>query len=171
MSTSDPERETVPSRHLDLTVNGRRERIEVEDRAVLADVLRDQLHLTGTHIGCRNGDCGACTVEIDGRIQKSCIVLAATVDGCAVTTVEGLADPDEPLPALQQALWEADAFQCGFCLPGHLFSLRVLLDETPDPTEEEVREALVGNLCRCTGYVNIVKGALAAAARQTAVPQ
>jgi aerobic-type carbon monoxide dehydrogenase small subunit (CoxS/CutS family) len=171
MTTIEPAPGTVPTRQLSLTVNGRRERVTVEDRAVLVDVLRDQLHLTGTHIGCRNGDCGACTVEIDGRIQKSCLVLAATVEQAAVTTIEGLADPDEPLPPLQQALWEADGFQCGFCLPGHLFSLRDLLDETPNPTEEEVREALVGNLCRCTGYVNLVQGALAAAAQQAALPR
>jgi aerobic-type carbon monoxide dehydrogenase small subunit (CoxS/CutS family) len=132
---------------------------------MLVDVLRGQLQLTGTHVGCRNGDCGACTVEIDGEIRKSCIVLAAAVDGATVTTIEGLADPDQPLPPLHQALWEADGFQCGFCLPGHLFALRDLLDENPGPTEEQVRDALLGNLCRCTGYVNLVRGAMDAAAR------
>jgi aerobic-type carbon monoxide dehydrogenase small subunit (CoxS/CutS family) len=158
----------VPTRILRLTVNGRVERVRIEDRATLVDVLREQLRLTGTHIGCRNGDCGACTVEVDGRIQKACIVLAASVDGSAVTTVEGLADPDRPLPALHRCLWAADAFQCGFCLPGHLFALRDLLKETPEPDEREIRGALVGNLCRCTGYVNLVRGALAAAARPDA---
>ena len=154
----------VPGRMLTLTVNGRTRRVAIEDRQLLADVIRDNLGLTGTHIGCHGGDCGACTVRLDGRIAKSCIVMAASADGSEIVTIEGYA-PDGELDDLQKALWEHDAFQCGFCIAGHLFALRDLLDRNPDPDEADVRHALIGNLCRCAGYVNLVAATLDAAAR------
>jgi aerobic-type carbon monoxide dehydrogenase small subunit (CoxS/CutS family) len=153
-----------PGRQICLKVNGKPRYANINDCELLVTVLRETLHLTGTHIGCYNGDCGACTVRIDDRIAKSCLVLAASMDGAEVTTIEGYAPPGT-LDVLQQALWEHDAFQCGFCIPGHLFSLRDLLDSEPFPTEDQVRHALIGNLCRCTGYMHIVDAAMDAAAR------
>ena len=155
MSTTPDTETTVPERTITLTVNGRPRRAHIEDRRLLVDVIRDELGLTGTHVGCYNGDCGACTLRIDGRIAKSCLVLAASVDGAQITTTEGLAS-DGDLSDIQQGFWEADAFQCGFCLPGHLFAIEDLLENNTDPSEDEVRAALIGNLCRCTGYVNLV---------------
>lgn len=176
MSTSTPLADEVgshddpPGRTIRLTVNGRPRRVAVEDRQLLLDVIRHELHLTGTRGGCYNGDCGACTLRVDDRIAKSCLVLAASVDGAAVTTIEGLA-PEGELGDVQQAFWECDAFQCGFCVAGHLFVIEDLLESNPQPSEDEIRTALRGNLCRCTGYVNIVKAAqLAARRRRDAAP-
>jgi carbon-monoxide dehydrogenase small subunit len=145
-----------------LAVNGETCRARVEARKTLADVIRQDLGLTGTHVGCEHGVCGACTVLVDGAAARSCLMLAVQADGSAVTTVEGLAVDDEMNP-LQQAMWEAHAFQCGFCTPGFLMQLTELLSENPTPTEAEIREALSGNICRCTGYESIVNGALLAA--------
>lgn len=153
----------TPGRTIELTVNGDTRTLSIEDRQLLVEVIRDSLQLTGTHIGCYNGDCGACTVELDGQIVKSCLVLAAAVDGAAITTIEGLSSDGE-LSVLQQAFWEQDTFQCGFCVAGHLFAARELLEASPDPSDDQIREALIGNLCRCTGYVRILT-----AIRQAAV--
>ncbi len=149
----------VPTRRLRITVNAVERAIRIEDRQLLVDVLRETLGLTGPKIGCYNGDCGACTVMIDGTIAKSCLMLAASAEGSVVTTIEGVSAPGE-LDELQKALWENDAFQCGFCISGHLFALRQLLETNSDPTEQEIREALIGNLCRCTGYNSLVKAVL-----------
>lgn len=162
--TTPSEHAAAPGRTITVTVNGRTHRVDIEDRELLVDVIRGRLALTGTHVGCYNGDCGACTLRVDGRIAKSCLLLAAAVDGADITTIEGYS-PRGQLDDLQQALWEHDAFQCGFCIPGHLFALRDLLDTNPDPSEQDTRQALIGNLCRCTGYVNLVNAALDAAAR------
>ena len=150
-------------RKIDVTVNGVRCEREVETRMQLADFLRKTLALTGTHVGCEHGVCGACTVLLDGEAVRSCIMLAVQADGCAITTVEGLANDDGTLHPLQQAFREHHALQCGFCTPGMLMSLAAFLRETPQPTEAQVREALSGNLCRCTGYQPIVAAALAVA--------
>jgi carbon-monoxide dehydrogenase small subunit len=166
--TSELDEETTdsPQRNITLTINGNKQKVAIEDRQLLVEVIRGQVGLTGTHVGCYNGDCGACTLKIDGAITKSCLVLAASVDGAEITTVEGLADADGSLNQVQAAFWEKDAFQCGFCLPGQLFAVSDLLDEEDNPTAGEIRDALVGNLCRCTGYVNIVDAALDAAERR-----
>lgn len=170
MTAAAPNHDTkddVPSRTLTLTINGQTRRVLTEDRTLLVHLLRDQLDLTGTHIGCANGDCGACTVRLDGRIAKSCLVLAVAADGRVVTTIEGYTNDADDLDDLQQSLWDHDAFQCGFCLPGHLFALADLLERCPNPDEEAVRVALRGNLCRCTGYQPLIAAALATArARQ-----
>lgn len=152
----------VPQRTISLRINGEERHVQIEDRDLLARVVRDQAGLKGTHIGCYGGDCGACTLVVDGKIMKSCLVLAASVDGMDVTTVEGLADGDN-LDPVQQAFWDQDAFQCGYCLPGFLFAAHDLLATNPDPSDEEIREALIGNLCRCTGYQNIVSAVKQAA--------
>ena len=131
---------------------------------MLADFLRHEIGLTGTHLGCEHGVCGACTVLVDGRSTRSCLMFAVQANGCEVTTVEGLA-PDGELSVLQQAFMDNHGLQCGFCTPGMLITLTELLRETPEPSEQEVREALTGNLCRCTGYAGIVKAALDAAQR------
>jgi carbon-monoxide dehydrogenase small subunit len=145
-----------------IDVNDEPREADVEPRQLLVYFLRDTLGLTGTNVGCDTSSCGACTVLLDGESVKSCTVLAAQSDGCAVTTIEGLA-PDEKLHPVQQAFHEAHALQCGFCTPGFVMATVSLLKELPDPTEEEVREGLEGNLCRCTGYHNIVKAVRAAA--------
>ena len=149
------------------SVNGRRERIDVEPRRTLADALRDDLGLTGTHLGCEQGVCGACTVLLDGEPVRSCLLLAVQADGSSLTTVEGLAGDGELHP-LQQAFAECHGLQCGFCTPGFLISALHLLAENPDPSREQIREGLSGNICRCTGYVGIVDAVrrAAAAARQ-----
>jgi carbon-monoxide dehydrogenase small subunit len=139
---------------------------EVEPRILLVHFLREQAGATGTHIGCDTSQCGACTVRLDGRTVKSCTVLAVQAHGHRITTVEGLGSPACMTP-LQQAFSELHALQCGFCTPGMVFAGQALLDRVPDPTEEEVREALHGNLCRCTGYQNIVDAVLLAARRAT----
>ena len=149
---------------VDLTVNGERRRAVVPARTSLADLLRDNLGLTGTHVGCEHGACGACTVLLDGSTARSCIVLAAQADGHEVVTVEGLAG-DDGLHPVQQAFVEAGAVQCGFCTPGLVVAVADLLRRRPDPSDDEIREALSGNLCRCTGYGKIFDAVRLAAAR------
>ena len=149
-------------------VNGVEYERAVEPRLLLSDFLRHELGLTGTHVGCEHGVCGACTVLIDGEPVRSCLMFAVQADGARIETVEGLAGADGALHPIQQAFWERHGLQCGFCTPGILMTLKAFLAEAPDPTGEEVREALSGNLCRCTGYQNIVRAALdAAALRET----
>ncbi len=150
-----------------VTVNGRTYERTVEARKTLADFLREDLELTGTHLGCEHGVCGACTVILDGEAVRSCLIFAVQADGATLTTVEGLADGDRLHP-LQEAFWEHHGLQCGFCTPGILLSLACFLRDTPSPTEGEIREALSGNLCRCTGYQNIVIAARAAAEKMAA---
>jgi aerobic carbon-monoxide dehydrogenase small subunit len=150
---------TVPVR---LAVNGERHEIDVEPRLLLVHLLRDRLGLTGTHVGCDTSNCGACTVHLDGEAVKSCTVLAVQADGSAVTTIEGMAE-GEKLHPLQEAFWADHGLQCGFCTPGMIMAAADLLARNPDPTEEEVRHGLEGNLCRCTGYHNIVRAVLDAA--------
>jgi 2-furoyl-CoA dehydrogenase 2Fe-2S iron sulfur subunit len=145
-----------------LCVNGHTHRGSPEPRIHLADFLRNDLGLTGTHVGCEHGVCGACTVIVDGVSARSCLMLAVQADGCEVRTVEGLASKDGSLNALQQAFHELHALQCGFCTPGILMSLTELLENHPDPDEAAVRDVLSGHLCRCTGYQNIVLAALRA---------
>ena len=149
-------------RTIRVTVNGRSYEKTVEVRKTLADFLRDDLDLTGTHLGCEHGVCGACTVIVDGAAVRSCLLFAAQVGGREIQTVEGLANGDTLNP-LQEAFWEHHGLQCGFCTPGFLMTLTCFLRECPDPTETEIREALAGNLCRCTGYQNIVTATRAAA--------
>lgn len=156
------EESVIPQRTITLRINGMERNVEIEDRDVLARVIREQAGFKGTHIGCLGGDCGACTVVLDGKIVKSCLVLAASIDGAEITTIEGLGNV-EKLDPVQQAFWEEDGFQCGFCTPGFLFVTHDLLSRNPDPTEEEIREAMIGNICRCTGYHNIVKAVKRAA--------
>jgi carbon-monoxide dehydrogenase small subunit len=151
-------------RAIRVTVNGRVYERTVEVRKTLADFLRDDLDLTGTHLGCEHGVCGACTIVLDGAAVRSCLTFAAQVHGRELQTVEGLADGDRLNP-LQEAFREHHGLQCGFCTPGFLMTLTCFLRETPNPTEAQVREAISGNLCRCTGYENIVTAALAAARR------
>jgi carbon-monoxide dehydrogenase small subunit len=157
-----PIADDVPVRRVTITVNGVRRMAEVEPRLLLAHLLRQGLRLTGTHTGCDTTNCGACTVLVDGRPIKSCTMLAVQADGHEVTTVEGLATASELHP-LQEGFKDEHGLQCGFCTPGMMMAAKGLLDENPDPTEEEVRWALSGNLCRCTGYQNIVKSVLWAA--------
>lgn len=145
------------------TVNGVRQEREVACRTTLADFLRHDLYLTGTHLGCEHGVCGACTVLVDGRSARSCLMLAVQIDGHDVETVEGLAGPDGILSPLQAAFQEHHALQCGFCTPGMLTTLTEFLRDNRNPTEEEVRDVLTGNLCRCTGYTGIVNAVLAVA--------
>jgi len=145
-----------------VTVNGKEYVRDVEPRMLLVHFLRDDLELTGTHLGCEHGVCGACTVIVDGAAVRSCLLFAAQMDGREIRTVESLADGDRLNP-LQEAFWEHHGLQCGFCTPGFLMTLTQFLEECPAPTERQVREAIAGNLCRCTGYKNIVTAALAAA--------
>ena len=137
-----------------ITVNGDEKKAEVEPRLLLAHFLRENLNLTGTHVGCDTTSCGACTVLLDGKSVKSCTVLAVQADGCEVTTVEGLADGDNLHP-VQEGFWEKHGLQCGFCTPGMIMSSVALLEDNPNPSEEEIRNGLSGNVCRCTGYHNI----------------
>ena len=152
-------------RRVAMSVNGTRYERTIEPRLTLADFLRHELGLTGTHLGCEHGICGACTVLVDGATARACLMLAVQADGAEISTVEGLAKPDGSLHPLQQAFHENHGLQCGFCTPGMLMTLVEFLRETPEPTEAELREALSGNLCRCTGYHGIVKAALDAAAK------
>jgi len=147
---------------VELTVNGEVRAARVEPRRTLADFLRDDLELTGTHVGCEHGVCGACTVLLDGQAVRSCLTLAVQVRGADVVTIEGLAD-DGDLNPLQTAMWASHGFQCGFCTPGFLMQITELLNDNPSPSEAEIREALSGNVCRCTGYETIVNGVLLAA--------
>jgi len=162
---SEPAREAagdVPVRRIAFTINGEKKTAEVEPRLLLAHLIRYGLRLTGTHTGCDTTNCGACTVLLDGRAVKSCTVLAVQADGHEVETVEGLATASELHP-LQEGFTEEHGLQCGFCTPGMMMAAKALLERNPDPTEEDIRWALSGNLCRCTGYQNIVKSVLWAA--------
>jgi len=153
----------MTSRTVRLHVNGAPHTVTVEPRRTLVDVLREDLGLTGTHVGCEHGVCGACTVLWDGEPVRSCLLFAIQLDGASLTTVEGLAD-GERLHPIQEAFWATHGLQCGFCTPGILLTAKALLDENPSPDEAEIREAIGGNLCRCTGYHFIVE-AIATAAR------
>ena len=157
-------------RTIALTVNGQAYHREVQPRTLLVDFLRDDLGLTGTHIGCEHGVCGACTILWDGEPVRACLIFAVQANGTALRTVEGLASADGSLHPIQQAFHEAHGLQCGFCTPGMLLTVEALLAEQPRPTEMEVREALSGNLCRCTGYQNIVDAVLLAADRLASGP-
>jgi aerobic-type carbon monoxide dehydrogenase small subunit (CoxS/CutS family) len=147
---------------VDVTVNGERYERDVEPRKLLIHLLRDDLDLTGSHIGCDTGNCGACSVLVDGVLVKSCMMLAVQADGTTIETVEGLSEDGE-LTALQQAFSDHHALQCGYCTPGMLMSATALLRENPHPSEDEIRRGIQGNICRCTGYVNIVEAIKAAA--------
>jgi aerobic carbon-monoxide dehydrogenase small subunit len=149
-----------------LKVNGVDHTLDVEPRLLLVHALRDQLDLTGTHVGCDTSNCGACTVHLDGDAVKSCTVLAVQADGAAVTTIEGLGSEDDLHP-MQEAFWNNHGLQCGYCTPGMIMASTALLRENPHPSEDEVRQALEGNLCRCTGYHNIVKAVLDAAGQSS----
>jgi aerobic carbon-monoxide dehydrogenase small subunit len=148
-----------------LEVNGRPHTADVEARRLLVHFIRDELGLTGTHVGCDTGSCGACTVLLDGRSVKSCMVLAPQVDGCSLRTVEGLTREDGSLSPIQQAFHEAHALQCGYCTPGMLMSATYLLEQNSDPTDDEIKHAIQGNICRCTGYQNIFAAVRIAAER------
>lgn len=154
----------MDKRRVTVTVNGEERVVEVEPRVLLAHLLRQGLGLTGTHIGCDTTNCGACTVLVDGRATKSCTMLAVQADGHEVRTVEGMAQASELHP-IQEGFKEEHGLQCGYCTPGMMMSAMALLERNPDPTEEEIRWALSGNLCRCTGYQNIVKAVRWAAAK------
>src|SRR6266567_1983640 len=154
--------EPVTSNRITATVNGEEIEYDVDARRLLVHFLRDDLDLTGTHVGCDTGNCGACSVIVDGTLLKSCMMLAIQADGASIETVEGLGTDGELNP-LQQAFGEHHALQCGYCTPGMLMSAKALLDENPEPTEGEIRRAIQGNICRCTGYVNIVEAIAAAA--------
>ena len=154
----------IAPRQIALTVNGKRYTGQAEPRKLLVDFIREDLDLTGTHVGCEHGVCGACTILINGEAVRSCLLFAVQADGAELLTVEGLADGDTLHP-IQEAYWEAHGLQCGFCTPGFLITTLAFLRENPTPTEREIREALAGNLCRCTGYQNIVKAVQVAAER------
>ncbi|MGQ0569160.1 MAG: (2Fe-2S)-binding protein [Armatimonadota bacterium] len=160
---------TVPvaERTAAFTVNGRRVELTVPVRKTLADALREDLGLTGTHLGCEHGVCGACTILLDGQAVRSCLLLAVQADGHELKTVEGMADGDRLHP-IQEAFWETHGLQCGFCTPGFLMTIEEFLRENPHPTEDEIREGIAGNLCRCTGYVNIIKAVQVAAVKLAA---
>ena len=149
---------------VNMAVNGRQVSGEVEGRTLLSDFLRGNLKLTGTHIGCDTSQCGACVVHVDGKAVKSCTMFALEAEGSEVATIEGMANPDGSLNVVQQAFQDHHALQCGFCTPGMVMTVAALLDENPDPSEAEIRDHLEGNICRCTGYHNIVKAVQAAAA-------
>ena len=153
-----------------LTVNKKERRATIAPRLLLSDFLRHNLHLHGTHVGCEHGVCGACTVIVDGAAVRSCLMFAAQADGCEVTTVELLGSINKLHP-LQQAFWEEGGLQCGFCTPGMLMVAIELLSKNPNPTEDEIREAISGNLCRCTGYQNIVKSIESAAKKMRVVTE
>ena len=153
----------MADRRLALVVNGERYEVLVEDRTTLADALRDECHLTGTHLGCEHGVCGACTILVDGQAVRSCLMFAAQAVGSEITTIEGLSSTDGTLSRVQEAFREEHGLQCGFCTPGFVVSVTAFLAEYPDPTDDDLREALSGNLCRCTGYQGIMRAARLAA--------
>ena len=155
--------DALPERRITLTINGKEHSAVTEDRYSLADFLRHGLGLTGTHLGCEHGVCGACTVLVDGEAVRGCLMLAVQAEGRQVTTIEGLAGDDGTLSPLQAAFMDNHGLQCGFCTPGILTTLTAYLRDNPDADEPELREALSGNICRCTGYDTIVRAALAAA--------
>ncbi len=146
----------MPKREACLMINGREYRGEVEPRKLLVDFIREDLGLTGTHVGCEHGVCGACTILWDGLPVRSCLLFAVQANGARLETVEGMAPSDSELHPIQEAFWEVHGLQCGFCTPGFLLTVKALLRENPNPTEQEIREWISGNLCRCTGYQNIV---------------
>jgi aerobic carbon-monoxide dehydrogenase small subunit len=148
---------------VEMTVNGRVRGATVEPRMTLADFLREQCRLTGTHLGCEHGVCGACTVLVDGAAVRSCLMFAVQADGTDVTTIEGIASPDGELSAVQAAFRDCHGLQCGFCTPGFVVSMTAFLHDQPNPTDEEIREALSGTLCRCTGYQGIFQAVRRAA--------
>ena len=150
-----------------LNVNGTEHELDVEPRLLLVHALRDRLGLTGTHVGCDTSNCGACTVHLDGEAVKSCTILAVQADGAEITTIEGLGTEDNLHP-MQEAFWNNHGLQCGYCTPGMIMSASALLARNPNPSEDEVRHGLEGNLCRCTGYHNIVKSVLDAASKSGA---
>ena len=152
-----------------LTVNGDRHEVDAEPRTLLVDLLREQLGLTGTKVGCDTSQCGACTVHLDGHAVKSCTVLAAQAAGHEVTTIEGIAEGSGSLHPMQEAFWEHHGLQCGFCTPGMIMTAIDILAENPDATDDEIRHGLEGNLCRCTGYHNIVEAVRAASTSMQAV--
>ena len=152
-----------------LTVNGKSVSEEIEDRTLLVDLLRGPLGLTGTHVGCDTSQCGACVVHVDGAPVKACTTFAVELDGASVTTIEGMSNPDGSLSVLQQAFQDQHGLQCGFCTPGMVMSAAALLAENPKPNEAEIRHYLEGNICRCTGYHNIVRAVLAASGQDPAV--
>jgi aerobic carbon-monoxide dehydrogenase small subunit len=156
---------------ISLTVNGKAVEASVEPRMLLIHFLRDQLRLTGPHIGCDTTHCGACTVDLDGKSVKSCTVFAVQADGAEITTIEGIAAPDGTLHALQEGFREMHGLQCGFCTPGMITRAYRLLQENPNPSEAEIRAGISGNLCRCTGYQNIVKAIQYAAAKMAGVQE
>jgi len=149
--------ETIRKVAVRVTVNGEAREATVEPRLLLVHFIREELGLTGTHVGCDTTSCGACTVSLDGRPIKSCTMFAVQVDGREIATIEGLADPDGPLHPLQEAFWDEHGLQCGFCTPGMVMAALPLLDREEPPTEAEIRTQISGNLCRCTGYANIVR--------------
>jgi carbon-monoxide dehydrogenase small subunit len=155
------------TQHVSLTVNGEVREADVEPRLLLVHLLRDVFGLTGTHVGCDTSNCGACTVHVDGQSAKSCTMLAVQASGSAVKTIEGMAN-GATLHPLQQAFWDQHGLQCGFCTPGMIMQSAWLLEQNPQPTDDEVREGISGNLCRCTGYVNIVKAVQQAAGQLSA---
>ena len=148
-----------------VTVNGAHREDEVEPRLLLVHYLRDVAGLTGTHVGCDTSQCGACTVHVDGKAVKSCTLFAVQADGHEIKTIEGLASPDGTLHPIQQAFWDEHGLQCGYCTPGFIMASAYLLEQNPSPTDDEIRKGLEGNLCRCTGYVNIIKSVKTAAQR------
>ena len=151
------------TQHISVTVNGTAREADVEPRLLLVHLLRDTFGLTGTHTGCDTSNCGACTVHVNGTSAKSCTMLAVQADGAEIRTIEGM-EQGGTLHPLQQAFWDCHGLQCGFCTPGMIMQSAWLLEQNPEPTDEEVREGIAGNLCRCTGYVNIVKAVQQAAA-------
>jgi carbon-monoxide dehydrogenase small subunit len=152
----------MAKRSVAFTLNGERVEVEVEPRTLLVHLLREELNLTGTHIGCDTSQCGACTVYMDGASVKSCTIFGVQAEGCSITTIEGLQQADK-LDPLQESFWDKHGLQCGYCTPGMIMSAYGLLRENANPTETEIREALRGNLCRCTGYHNIVRAVQSAA--------
>jgi aerobic carbon-monoxide dehydrogenase small subunit len=154
-----------------LTVNGKQREHEVEARLLLVHYLRDVVGLTGTHVGCDTSQCGACTILMDGKAVKSCTLFAVQADGHDVKTIEGMAAADGTLHPIQQAFWDEHGLQCGFCTPGFIMAASYLLDQNSNPSDEEIRKGLEGNLCRCTGYVNIVKAVQTAARTMSGEPR
>jgi carbon-monoxide dehydrogenase small subunit len=160
----------MTTQHVSVTVNGVAREADVEPRLLLVHLLRDVFGLTGTHTGCDTSNCGACTVHVNGESAKSCTMLAVQADGASITTIEGM-EQGGKLHPLQQAFWDCHGLQCGFCTPGMIMQSAWLLEQNPEPTEHEIREGIAGNLCRCTGYVNIVKAVQQAAAELRAAPE
>jgi carbon-monoxide dehydrogenase small subunit len=160
----------MSTQHVSVTVNGVAREADVEPRLLLVHLLRDVFGLTGTHTGCDTSNCGACTVHVNGESAKSCTMLAVQADGASIATIEGM-EQGGKLHPLQQAFWDQHGLQCGFCTPGMIMQSAWLLDQNAEPTEHEIREGIAGNLCRCTGYVNIVKAVQQAAAELRAAPE